>query len=303
MGRTTHSELAPCSLKEGIGMAQLFEGVMQVIELLLQGAFAALLVWYGVSLYHPLSHILGRYLLTLWRPLVNRVEPPPARRPYVIILVFAVLYSWGVLSNAFNYWLLRPVQSEIILAVRNHADALQRNPWQDATHALGLILSRPSSNDTASYVAYLRDDARWRNNNPAAHASILPTLRKFIRILRGAVISGYILVAIAVVKIVCGAVAAVVVAAAPRSRLASYLYVYFVDYEAYRRREEDVPAERLDSRSVQRQLLLPNLVLLLCGAVLLVASLVSYKSTEVEYQLLVRYGAETSVAATEKARP
>ena len=269
-------------------MDKLVDSVSSAIEFLSQGAFAALLVWYAVSLYHPLSSIVVRYIRTVW----GRLFRFGARYHIAIGLLLAGLYIWGVFSNAFNYWCLHPVQTEIIDRVRHSEPVFGDPQGGDVVYLFTRIVERTANEP--DYSAYIRDDAYWRNTNLRAHDSIFPDLRRFIRILRGIVVSGYVVLAIALTKVFIACVALIAVGVRPGSKFANWLYTYFVSLDAYDAREEN-PRVAPTAEGVLTDLLVPNIWFLLFGILILLAGVEAYKTAERELQLLIMHGAGTAV--------
>lgn len=275
-------------------MSGLVDAIVGVIELLLQGAAACALSWYLVSFFHPVSSVVVRYAKALWSQAFKEEDLRERLRPFIVVVFVASLYAWGVVSNAFNYWALRPCQDRIILSVERGVDAESTFAALGAWRTVELISTRRQY-DWRMRERYIQHDAAWRNAQLEAHPSILPTLRKFLRIIRGAVIGGALVVGIAMLKVVAGLIIFLIVGWSPRSHASRYVFSRFVEPRAYDAGASGTTIEPT-VQDVGKGLLFPNLVIGAFGVLLTLASFLSYVTVESEYQALVKHGATPASA-------
>ncbi len=271
-------------------MSGLVDAIVGVIELLLQGAAACALSWYLVSFFHPVSSVVVRYARALWIQAFKKKKLREQLRPVILVVFIASLYAWGVVSNAFNYWVLRPCQDKIILAVERGADAESSFAALGARGTIELVSTRRKYSWPIR-ERYIEHDAAWRNARLEAHSSILPTLRKFLRIIRGAVVGGALVVGIATLKALAGLIIVFIVGWNPWSLASRYFFSRFVDPRAYDGRASGTEIEPT-VQVVGRDLLFPNLVIGALGILLTLTSFLSYVTVESEYQAIVKYGAQ-----------
>lgn len=284
-------------------MSGLIDSIVGVLELLLQGAGACALTWYLVSLYHPVSTVIVDYSGALWNQ-AFKVAKGSTRservdiRPYLAVAFIVSLYAWGVVSNAFNYWLLRPIQDEITAQVDKKANPEAALGGFRVDRTLSLIQQRQVS--WSSHDLYLQRDVAWRNKNLKAHESILPSLRKFLRIIRGAVVGGACMLAIALIKLAVALVTIVLVRWQATSGPSRFMFRMFVSHEAYEAQKPLPGVLDPTVKKVAENLFWPNLVLGVLGTVIVLASFWSYVTVESEYQALVMHGATAPDSSSAK---
>jgi hypothetical protein len=272
-------------------MKDLIESLVNIIEFLIQGSLAAAVILYFAAFFHPIPERLRKYLADLWEILSGQESPTGLIRSIVVALACASLYFLGVFSNVVNYWVLAPVHDSVIQEVRDERP-LRRGDATFLIQAFPLLLTRGNPS-RKSYEGYLRDDATWRNKNLEAHESVLPMLRKFLRIIRGVTVTSYAILFIALLKSIVGILISLTCIpwrGAPNS-VAVWLYRHFVSYTAYQESSVEVNMRTMVNE-IMRRMVAPNLILLILGLAVFSVAILSYRTIEQEYQLNVMFGAE-----------
>jgi len=70
------------------------------------------------------------------------------------------------------------------------------------------------------------------------------------------------------------------------------LFRYFVSYTAYRKPSEKVLTRDLMAQEIKKRLIKPNVILAMLGAIVFSIALLGYRTSEQEYQLLTKFGAD-----------
>ncbi len=271
-------------------MKDVVESLIGIIEFLIQGSLAAAVALYFAAFFHPVPVLLRKYLADLREALSGPKNPTASVSPIVVVLACASLYFLGVVSNIVNYWVLAPVHSSVIQEVRDeHFE--RRGDAEFVIKAFPLLLTR-NDRSRMFYNEYLKDDATWRDKKLESLNSILPSLRTYIRIIRGVTVAGLAVLLIAVLKSFFGLL--IVVACAPwkesPNSVAILLYRYFVSYVAYKDKRIKFTVSDIVKDSL-KHMVVPNLILAVLGIVVFSVALLSYRTIEQEYQLLVMFGA------------
>jgi hypothetical protein len=272
-------------------MKDLIESLVNIIEFLIQGSLAAAVILYFAAFFHPVPERLRKYLADVWRSLSGQDSPSGSVRSTVVVLACASLYFLGVFTNVVNYWVLAPVHDSVIQEVRD-ARSERRGDAAFLRYVFPLLLTRGSPS-RESYESYLRDDAAWRNKNLTAHESVLPMLRKFLRIIRGVTVASYAILFIALLKSIVGVLIFITCVPwkwAPKS-VAMWLYRHFVSYKAYQEGSVEVNTRIMVNETMKR-MVAPNLILVVLGLTVFSVAILSYRTIEQEYQLMVTFGAE-----------
>ena len=295
----------------------MIESLIGVIEFLIQGSLAAAVALYFAAFFHPVPERLREYLADLRETLSGQDTPFVSIRALVVTLVCASLYFLGVMTNVVNYWVLAPVHNSVIQDVRQEvrkevcndsatpeikqkvcdrpfdSNYVRRGDAAFLAQAFPQLLTR-NDQSRRYYGEYLTDDATWRNKKLEAHESVLPFLRKHLRIVRGVAVAAYVVFYIAFLKSLMGLLIAIVSKpwnwkGHPNS-VAMWLYRHFVSYSAYQESNADDKVGEVVSETL-RGMVAPNLILAILGVAVFSVALLSYRTIEQEYQLLVMFGA------------
>lgn len=281
-------------------MKDVVEALEGIIEFLIQGSLMLVVILYFAAFAHPIPTLLRKYLADLWTAISGRNTPKGSANPIMIVLACAALYFLGTTSNVVNYWVLAPVHNSIIQEAREEGcpevrqegcvdNFARRGDFEFLTESLEQLITRRDQSQTA-YDKYISDDAKWRDQNLEAHESILPSLRKYIRIVRGVAVASYAIFLIALLKSLVGLLI-VFVARVPRkgapNRVAWVLFRYLVSYAAY----QDRSAEAKVGHDTLKRMVVPNLILAALGLVVFSVAIWSYRTIEYEFQLMVLFGA------------
>lgn len=272
-------------------MKDMVESLISIIEFLIQGSLAAAVALYLAAFFHPVPERLRKYFTDLRSTLSGQNTETGSVNSLVVALALAALYFLGVVSNIVNYWALVPVHNLVIQEV--HDEKFKR--LGDAAflkQAFPLLLTRDNPSQKKYYEDYLAADATWRNTKLEALESILPNLKKYIRIIRGVVVASYVVFFIALLKSIVGLLILIACArgkGTPNS-VAAWLFRHFVSYTAYEQGNKGLEVSSVVSET-RKRMVAPNVILATLGIVAFSIALLSYRTIEQEYQLLNKYGA------------
>jgi hypothetical protein len=304
--------------------------IITVIEFFILGCFAAVGAYYIGIFYHPIYAILREFPKFVRKFIDSAQGNHPDHRftsIMLIILCLGGLYFLGAVMNVSNYWILEPVHNHLIAEIYNDTPysnsiiAMQSknkfdlryfypNPFPESdllylSNSFWAILplrifdnfkdapALHSIKDIQAYRAYTFNEALIRSKDSKSLQGTLDDLRKFIRIIRGVAVFGYLLIWIALIKIVIALVNKRILTSSSESSIiyqqAFWVYKNFFDRELYF--NGSIIRDKIDRNNLLRnKILIPNLSFLIIGLLFFIFGIYSYRAAETEYQLFVYYG-------------
>jgi len=282
-------------------MGELIDALVRVLEFVVQGALAVLLIGFVLAWIHALkqsvyehAHEMTRYMLG---PSFSLLKLHPNA---VIAIIVGTLYIAGVVTNSVGYWLLVPAHELVIAAAVPSSDAAQPEPVtalklvRTVTTRVAFGASLPARRE---YAEYLGDEVAWRNSNLDAVKHALDPLLKQSRVIRGtAVISlGFMFVAIgkALTFLLCLGLLSL---PANLRRPGNWSYKHIVD--PYHGETSEGPTKRLKvKRSTTFKYAMTNVAYAVVAFIVLWCALGAYATTEREYHIMAHAGGISAAAA------
>lgn len=181
-------------------MGELVDALVRVLEFVVQGALAVLLIGFMLAWIHNLKESVYQHAREMTRYMLGTAKT--LKHPNAIItILIGVLYIAGIITNSVGYWLLDPAHELVIAAAVPSSQNASPQPVS-ALSLVRVVTSRvmlgTSPPPKGEYVQYLNDEVEWRNRNLEAVKHALDPLLKQNRVIRGtAVISlGFFFVSI-----------------------------------------------------------------------------------------------------------
>lgn len=168
-------------------MGELVDALVRVLEFVVQGALAVLLLGFALAGFHALKdsvyehvHEMTAFMLPNWKVL---------KHPNTVVsVVIGVLYIAGIVTNSVGYWVLDPAHQIVISAAVSSPPNGGAAPVTAST-LVGVVLRRVvfdrSPAPTKEYPQYLSEEVAWRNSNLEAVKHALDPLLKQCRVIRG----------------------------------------------------------------------------------------------------------------------
>jgi hypothetical protein len=209
-------------------MTSWIEPVLQVFEILVQGALVAIVLAYLVSAQRRWQARLVWFADGMRVSLQSALGTATTSVDIVRIpILIGIIYFLGILGNTVGFGVMRDAHEVLIHEVYLAADAnalpdvttgasqaiagstqaldprsriretsylglmtvAMRTIWKGLRHPLSAATQAVPSGDRDCYLRYMHDEATWRNANREAASSILDPLLKQSRIARGTAIA------------------------------------------------------------------------------------------------------------------
>jgi hypothetical protein len=267
------------------------------------GALILLLAGYVAFTWEPLPDIIHKY----YKQVLDKIAPDRRSRGkrhfegqsvhiqsiLQYAMAFGSLWVIGVVGNAIVYSMLTPLRNDYIFESRGGSACPTASIplW-----TLYRLLPGQDDRNKPSYDDYIRSDEVWRNKNLESHKSIQPDLRKFLRVVRSTMFAMIVLVLVALIKSTIQGVLWLLMrvrtkASEPDENTLQSWRVYRLYKAVVGSRDED--NWRRTDALLPRNLKV-NILILLVAAVTFLFTSGAYHTTEIEYQKVVFYGAESS---------
>jgi len=282
--------LTPHTAVEGFEMGELVDALVRVLEFVVQGALAVLLIGFMLAWVHKLKESVYQHAREMTHYMLGTAKT--LKHPNAIItILIGVLYIAGIITNSVGYWLLDPAHELVIAAVVPSSQNATPQPVS-ALSLVRVVTSRvmlgTSPPPKGEYVQYLNDEVEWRNRNLGAVKHALDPLLKQNRVIRGtAVISlGFFFVSIlkAISFLLCFALLSL---PGVFRRWGVHLYRNLVDPH----HSEGTAKNR---REITRDYAVSNLLYAVVAFIVLWCALGGYATTEREYHIMAHAGKVTA---------
>ena len=282
-------------------MGELVDALVRVLEFVVQGALAVLLIGFMLAWIHNLKDSVYQHAREMTRYMLGTAKT--LRHPNAIItILIGVLYIAGIITNSVGYWLLDPAHELVIAAAVPSSQNASPQPVS-ALSLVRVVTSRvmlgTSPPPKAEYVQYLNDEVEWRNRNLDAVKHALDPLLKQNRVIRGtAVISlGFFFVSILKVISFLLCLALLSLPGVFR-RWGDHLYRNLVDPH----HGEDAVKNQRVRRAITLNYAVSNLLYAVVAFSVLWCALGGYATTEREYHIMAHAGKVTAAEVSQQER-
>lgn len=168
----------------------MLDSIISILEFISIGALAISALGYLAVMFRSVPKGFHAY----FKRAFELIEPPnPSKITERLLvslrfsIVIAGIWIFGIVANATAYWLLAPIQHEFINLVYKDKPIASRYDCLPLDLLRRISVNRTDS-DYDAYSKYIKYDQEWRNLDLKSHDSIQPDLRKFLRIVRFAVV-------------------------------------------------------------------------------------------------------------------
>lgn len=183
-------------------MGELVDALVRVLEFVVQGALAILLVGFLLAWVHGFKESVYQHAREMTAYMLGDSAKTLGHPNAVVTILIGVLYIAGIITNSVGYWLLHPAHEIVIAAAVPDARSVAQPRTVSAISLVRVVTARvmfgSSPPPGPEYLQYLVDEVEWRNRNLEAVKHALDPLLKQSRVIRGtAVISlGFFFVSI-----------------------------------------------------------------------------------------------------------
>lgn len=288
-------------------MADLLDGLLTILEFILLGGIATIVLLYAFIWIHPVKHALSGYYRDSKSFLFDTNSDTFRLKTTIIVaLATGYLYFAGSITNATGYWLMEPAHnselSRFYWSLRTkdrpkECELLTKAQTQQIPAKQWMILQRivwsrnGSECEKLAYATTLSDEASWRTLARESASDGLDGLVKHIRLARGAAVCALGITGLALLK-TAGAICVLLVTLGP-VKWAKFLYRGLIDEKAL----DTVQPEEI--RNKTRGAFGVYLITALLGIGAYLICVESYMNVEREFHGLAYFGAE---AAKEKVK-